>query len=209
MRTFSILSINLLLSIPTNTFCKVFVLVFQFSEYIKLLLSKYLIALLIRDDNLELVISAPFLKKVLCILRAHLGFEYKTLVDIVAADRVQSKCRFVLTYVLLSMRYSNRIFVKVYVNDLEGIGSVVSVYSAANWMEREVWDMFGVVFLKHPDLRRIHTDYGFVGFPLRKDFPLTGFYEIFYDDKIKRIVNQRVILAQEYRFYNFNNPWIT
>jgi len=208
MQTFSMLSVNLLLTGNTSILGKVFVLMFQFSEYIRFLLNKYIIALFIRDDNLEIIVSSKFLKQVLIILRGHLGFEYKILVDIVAADRVQAKCRFLLTYVLLSMRYSNRIFIKVYVNDLDGINSIVPIYSAANWMEREVWDMFGIIFLKHPDLRRIHTDYGFVGFPLRKDFPLTGFYEIFYDDKVKRIVNQRVILAQEYRFYTFNNPWI-
>ena len=105
------------------------------------------------------------------------------------------------------MGLNQRIRIKVLVKDGEILPSVVSCYSAANWFEREIWDLFGIVFSGHPDLRRILTDYGFEGHPLRKDFPLTGFVEVSYDDKEKRVINQSVDLAQDFRTFDFESPW--
>lgn len=105
------------------------------------------------------------------------------------------------------MRYNTRIRVKTYTDELTPIESIVPIYQGANWFEREVWDMFGVFFSNHPDLRRILTDYGFSGHPFRKDFPLTGFYEVRYDDEVKRVVSEPIEYPQEYRKFDLGTPW--
>uniref|UniRef100_A0A8C0SPT8 NADH dehydrogenase [ubiquinone] iron-sulfur protein 3, mitochondrial n=1 Tax=Canis lupus familiaris TaxID=9615 RepID=A0A8C0SPT8_CANLF len=112
-----------------------------------------------------------------------------------------------IVYNLLSLRFNSRIRVKTYTDELTPIESTVSVYKAANWYEREIWDMFGVFFANHPDLRRILTDYGFEGHPFRKDFPLSGYVELRYDDEVKRVVAEPVELAQEFRKFDLNSPW--
>lgn len=112
-----------------------------------------------------------------------------------------------LIYNLLSLRFNNRIRVKTYTDELTPIESLCSVYEGANWYEREVWDMYGVFFANHPDLRRILTDYGFAGHPFRKDFPLTGFVEVRYDDEVKRVVCEPLELAQEFRKFDLESPW--
>jgi NADH:ubiquinone oxidoreductase subunit C len=108
---------------------------------------------------------------------------------------------------LLSLKYKFRLRIKLYVNENEYISSIVGLYSGANWLERENWDMFGIYFINHPDLRKILTDYGFEGYPLRKDFPLTGYLELRYDDKKRSIVYENLEISQEYRFFNFSNSW--
>uniref|UniRef100_A0A8C7YFY3 NADH dehydrogenase [ubiquinone] iron-sulfur protein 3, mitochondrial n=1 Tax=Oryzias sinensis TaxID=183150 RepID=A0A8C7YFY3_9TELE len=112
-----------------------------------------------------------------------------------------------IVYNLLSLRYNSRVRVKTYTDELTPLDSAVSVHLAANWYEREVWDMFGVFFANHPDLRRILTDYGFEGHPFRKDFPLSGYVEVRYDDELKRVVAEPVELAQEFRKFDLNTPW--
>ncbi|XP_036181810.1 NADH dehydrogenase [ubiquinone] iron-sulfur protein 3, mitochondrial isoform X2 [Myotis myotis] len=112
-----------------------------------------------------------------------------------------------IVYNLLSLRFNSRIRVKTYTDELTPIESSVSVHKAANWYEREIWDMFGVFFANHPDLRRILTDYGFEGHPFRKDFPLSGYVELRYDDEVKRVVAEPVELAQEFRKFDLNSPW--
>jgi NADH:ubiquinone oxidoreductase subunit C len=108
---------------------------------------------------------------------------------------------------LLSLVFNNRIRVKTYVNEITPVMSVVPFYPCANWWEREVWDLYGIFFENHPDLRRILTDYGFEGHPMRKDFPLTGYVELKYDESRKRIVVEPVKLAQEFRSFTFETPW--
>ncbi len=110
-------------------------------------------------------------------------------------------------YNLLSLRYNNRIRVKTYADELTPIDSAVPVYHGANWYEREVWDMYGIFFANHPDLRRILTDYGFAGHPQRKDFPLSGLVEVRYDDEVKRVVCEPVELSQEFRKFDLGSPW--
>ena len=120
---------------------------------------------------------------------------------------VQKSKRFEVIYNLLSVTRNKRIFVKIYVDTMDTIPTSTKVYSVANWWEREVWDMYGLFFKDHPDLRRILTDYGFEGFPLRKDFPLSGYTEVVYDDDKKRVVTEPIELAQEFRHFEFNSPW--
>lgn len=128
-------------------------------------------------------------------------------VDITAVDYPAHEKRFDVVYHLLSPKHNQRIRVKAAVAEDEPIASIIDVFPAANWFEREAYDMFGVIFSGHPDLRRILTDYGFDGHPLRKDFPMTGFVEVRYDDEQKRVVNEPVKLTQEFRQFDFLSPW--
>jgi len=129
------------------------------------------------------------------------------LIDICGVDYPEKEARFEVVYNLLSIKYNSRIRVKVVVDELTPIDSVTSIYNSAGWYEREVWDLYGVFFSNHPDLRRILTDYGFDGHPLRRDFPLTGHTEVRYDEAEKRIVTEPVELAQEFRVFDFASPW--
>jgi NADH:ubiquinone oxidoreductase subunit C len=108
---------------------------------------------------------------------------------------------------LLSLKYKFRLRIKLYVNENEYISSIVGLYSGANWLERENWDMFGIYFTNHPDLRRILTDYGFEGFPFRKDFPLSGYIELRYDDEDRVVVYENLEITQEFRYFDFASPW--
>ena len=138
----------------------------------------------------ELTCSVPsnFVLPTLLFLRDNVNCQYKVLTSITAVDFPEQPLRFELSYDLLSLRFNSRIRVKTYVNEVTPVESSVPVFSSANWLEREVWDMFGICFVNHPDLRRILTDYGFEGYPLRKDFPLSGFVEVRYDIASKRVV---------------------
>jgi NADH-quinone oxidoreductase subunit C len=132
---------------------------------------------------------------------------FTTLVDITAIDYPEAAERFVVVYHFLSMFKNHRIRVKVAVTEADMVPSLIAVYPAANWFEREVFDLFGILFSGHPDLRRILTDYGFRGHPLRKDFPTTGYTEVRYDEVQKRVVYEPVKLVQEYRQFDFMSPW--
>jgi NADH-quinone oxidoreductase subunit C len=132
---------------------------------------------------------------------------FKILVDLCGSDWPQRAKRFDVVYHLLSLTRNVRIRVKAQVGEGESIASIISVYPAAGWFEREAFDMYGVAFAGHSDLRRILTDYGFSGYPLRKDFPLSGYVELRYDDELKRVVYQPVQLVQEFRDFDFMSPW--
>ena len=132
---------------------------------------------------------------------------FSTLVDITAVDYPERSKRFDVVYHLLSMYQNQRVRLRVSVREDEMVPSIVPVHPSANWFEREVWDMFGICFLHHPDLRRILTDYGFQGHPLRKDFPLSGYVEFRYDDSKNRVVAEPVELSQEFRYFDFASPW--
>ncbi len=155
--------------------------------------------------ELTLVVAAADIVRVLTSLRDDHGF--KTLVDICGVDWPERAKRFDVVYHLLSLTANLRVRVKVEVGEDEPVASAVGVYPSANWFERETFDMYGVAFADHPDMRRILTDYGFSGHPLRKDFPLTGFVELRYDDQLKRVVYQPVQLVQEFRDFDFMSPW--
>ncbi len=132
---------------------------------------------------------------------------FSTLVDITAVDYPGRQRRFDVVYHLLSMYQNHRVRLRVAVREEDMVPSIISVHPAANWFEREVFDMFGILFSGHPDLRRILTDYGFRGYPLRKDFPTTGYTEVRYDEVQKRVVYEPVNLVQEYRQFDFMSPW--
>ena len=140
-------------------------------------------------------------------LRDYHAAQFATLIDIYAIDYPDRESRFEVVYELLSYRWNSRLSVKTNVSETQGIPSVVSIFPNANWAEREVWDMNGVFFYNHPDLRRILTDYGFQGHPLRKDFPLSGYSEVRYDEQLKRVVQEPLELAQEFRAFDFASPW--
>ena len=132
---------------------------------------------------------------------------FETFIDLCGVDYPERTERFEVVYHLLSMRMNHRIRVRIRADEETPVASCVPVWPAANWFEREAFDMYGIQFSDHPDLRRILTDYGFEGFPLRKDFPLTGNYEVRYDDLEKRVIYEPVKLVQEYRNFDFLSPW--
>jgi NADH-quinone oxidoreductase subunit C len=140
-------------------------------------------------------------------LKSDRNCRFSTLVDITAVDHPDRETRFDVVYHFLSMYENHRIRVKVAVREDDMVPSIISVHPSANWFEREIFDMFGILFSGHPDLRRILTDYGFRGFPLRKDFPTTGYVEVRYDEVQKRVVYEPVTLVQEYRQFDFMSPW--
>jgi NADH-quinone oxidoreductase subunit C len=143
----------------------------------------------------------------LTFLRDDQACKFSQLIDICGADYPAREKRFDVVYHLLSLHRNHRIRVKIQTGEDQPVPSATGVWPAANWFEREAFDMYGIQFSGHPDLRRILTDYGFVGYPLRKDFPLTGFVEVRYDDEQKRVVNEPVKLTQDFRKFDFMSPW--
>ena len=159
-------------------------------------------------SEIEITANKDFINDVLRFLRDDPECHFEMLVDITALDHpARPAARFDVVYHLLSMSENNRIRVKVAVDEGEPVNSISKTYSAAGWFEREVWDMFGIPFSGNTDLRRILTDYGFEGHPLRKDFPLTGYVELRYDDELKRVVYEPVELQQDFRVFDNLSPW--
>jgi len=140
-------------------------------------------------------------------LKTNNNTKFRQLIDITVVDYPEEKQRFKLVYLFLSHELNNRIILSYYINENEVISSLTSIFPSANWMEREVYDMYGVNFKDHPDLRRILTDYGFEGHPLRKDFPLTGHSEVRYSEEKKKVINEPVKLEQNYRNFDYESPW--
>lgn len=155
----------------------------------------------------EINVEIGFLQSVILFLKQHTNCQYKLLTDIIAYDIPGNEKRFSIIYHLISIRYNSRVRILVETDEVVSLPSMTSIYSGAAWYEREIWDLFGISFYNHPDLRRILTDYGFEGHPLRKDFPLSGFLELFYEDSSKKVVYEPVSLAQEYRNFGFITPW--
>lgn len=162
-----------------------------------------------RIDRGELTINVPAaaIARVLVWLRDEPNMLFKELVDICGVDHPDRVPRFDVVYHLLSMHHNQRIRVKIETDEATPVPSVIEVFRAANWFERETWDMYGIAFSGHPDLRRLLTDYGFDGHPLRKDFPLTGYVEMRYDPEQQRVVYEPVQLRQDFRSFDFLSPW--
>jgi NADH dehydrogenase (ubiquinone) Fe-S protein 3 len=158
-------------------------------------------------NDITIVVPHSSIYETILFLRDHQSAQFKILIDITAVDFPNRDNRFEVVYNLLSLRYNIRITVKTVVNEITSLDSIVALHSSANWYEREVWDLFGIFFTNHPDLRRILTDYGFEGHPLRKDFPLSGFTEVRYDVTSQRVVAEPLELSQEFRNFKFNSPW--
>jgi NADH-quinone oxidoreductase subunit C len=157
--------------------------------------------------ELTLNVARDKIVDVLTFLRDDPKCRFEALIDICGVDWPARESRFDVVYHLLSPRLNQRVRVKLETDETTPVASVVDVFSAANWFEREAYDMYGILFSGHPDLRRILTDYGFQGHPLRKDFPLTGYVEVRYDDELKRVVYEPVELTQEFRSFDFESPW--
>ena len=161
------------------------------------------------SDNLIIIVKPSIITEVLSFLKNHTMFQFKVLTCISGVDYPMNKYRFQIVYELLSVRYNFRIRVKTFTHELLSIKSCEKVFSAANWYECEIWDLFGVFFKNHSNLKRILTDYGFEGYPLRKDFPLSGFIEMKYNEIEKRVVNESLELCQEYRTFSYLSAWET
>ena len=161
----------------------------------------------IKNDELLVKVEVDNLYSILLFLKTNEQCKFKQLIDIVAADYLGDDQRFRIYYLLLSHENNLRIKVSINLSIDEKAPSIVKLYPSSNWMEREVFDMYGIKFKNHPDLRRILTDYNFKGFPLRKDFPLTGFNEVRYSEKEKKVIYEPVKLEQDYRNFDFESPW--
>jgi NADH-quinone oxidoreductase subunit C len=161
----------------------------------------------ITHGELTLDVARDKIVEVLTFLRDDTGCLFEVLIDICGVDWPAREKRFDVVYHLLSPRLNQRIRLKLVTDEATPVPSTVGVYSASNWFEREAYDMYGILFSGHPDLRRLLTDYGFQGYPLRKDFPLTGYVEVRYDDEQKRVVYEPVRLREDWRSFDFLSPW--
>ena len=161
----------------------------------------------IRHGQLYLNINCEDISEVLLFLKNNSHTKFRQLVDITAVDYPEQTERFKMVYLLISHEFNNRIVLSYYINENEIIPSITQIFPSANWMEREVFDMYGIKFKDHPDLRRILTDYNFEGFPLRKDFPLTGHSEVRYSEDEKKVIYEPVKLEQNYRNFDYESPW--
>jgi len=180
-----------------------------FIYYIILMLGKYIKKVQLKKGEYNLYLrNEQDIEKVLFFLKYNINSQFKLLMDICGIDYMEKyKNRFEVSYNLLSIKYWIRMHIKTHVNEFTPINSVVKIYKSANWYEREVWDMFGIFFKNHNDLRRILTDYGFEGFPLRKDFPQTGYIELRYNNDFKHLVYEPLELSQDFRNFDFLSPW--
>jgi len=158
-------------------------------------------------QELVIIVKSQLLYDILTFLKYHVFYQFTLLTCITGVDYPNNKYRFKLVYELLSIRYNIRLRVKTFTHELSGIDSCNQLYFTAGWYECEIWDMYGVFFKNHSNLKRILTDYGFEGYPLRKDFPLSGFVEMKYNETEKRVINESIELCQEYRTFKFLSPW--
>tara|TARA_B100000953_G_scaffold172009_1_gene141782 strand:+ start:993 stop:1583 length:591 start_codon:yes stop_codon:yes gene_type:complete len=161
----------------------------------------------IKHNQLYLNIDNEDLLEVNLFLKTNKSTKFRQLIDITAVDYPENLKRFKMVYLLLSHEFNKRVIISCLINENELVQSLTKVFPAANWMEREVFDMYGVKFKDHPDLRRILTDYGFEGYPLRKDFPLTGHNEVRYNEEEKKVIYEPVKLEQNYRNFDYESPW--
>jgi len=161
----------------------------------------------IRHEQLYLNIESKDLISVSLFIKSNENTKFRQLIDITAVDYPENAQRFKVVYLFLSHEFNQRIILSYLINENEVIPSLTTIFPAANWMEREVFDMYGVKFKDHPDLRRILTDYGFEGHPLRKDFPLTGHTEVRYSEDQKKVIKEPVKLEQNYRNFDYESPW--
>ena len=174
----------------------------------KILLEKFSEnSILFKDQYDEINIKKNDILKTIQFLKEDRNLQYNQLIDLTSIDYPSRENRFEIVYIFLSMTQNKRVIIKTSLKEDENIESITSIHKAADWYERECYDLFGIKFLNHPDLRRIMTDYNFEGHPLRKDFPLTGHTEVRYDDLEKKVIYEPVKLTQEYRNFDYMSPW--
>ena len=179
----------------------------ELGEYIKSAVPDAVLAVMQDQDELILLCKLELNVRLLTLLRDDANCLFKILVDICGADYPERLARFDVVYNLLSVRHNQRVRLKIQCADDDIVPSATSVFSSAGWYEREAWDLYGIKFSGHPDLRRLLTDYGFDGHPMRKDFPLTGRVEARYDEEQKRVIYEPVKLTQAFRSFDFMSPW--
>ena len=179
----------------------------ELGEYIKSSVPDAVLAVMQDQDELILLCKLELNVRLLTLLRHDANCLFKILVDICGADYPERLARFDVVYNLLSVRHNQRVRLKIQCADDDIVPSATSVFSSAGWYEREAWDLYGIKFSGHPDLRRLLTDYGFDGHPMRKDFPLTGRVEARYDEELKRVIYEPVKLTQAFRSFDFMSPW--
>ncbi len=179
----------------------------ELGEYIAAALATEVSEATVQHGELTVCVRGEDIVKVLTFLRDDSSCQFRLLMDICAADYPERPERFDVIYSLLSLKHNQRVRVRVANDGTAAVPSATGVYSSASWFEREAWDLYGIFFSAHPDLRRILTDYGFEGHPLRKDFPLTGHVEVRYDEEAKRVIYEPVSLTQEFRRFDFLSPW--
>jgi NADH-quinone oxidoreductase subunit C len=170
-------------------------------------LADQVVARSVAHGELTVTAKAGDIVRVVKFLRDDPRCEFRSIIDITAVDWPSRENRFDVVYHFLSPTKNARVRIKIEVDEATPVSSIISVFPGANWYEREIYDLYGVLFTGHPDMRRLLTDYGFEGHPLRKDFPLTGFVEVRWDDELKRVVYDRVKLTQEFRNFDFLSPW--
>ena len=161
----------------------------------------------IKHNQLYVTINSEDLLDVILLLKTNKNIKFRQLIDLTAVDYPESQKRFKIVYLLLSHEFNQRIILSYFISENEKISSLTKIFPSANWMEREVFDMYGIKFNDHPDMRRILTDYGFEGHPLRKDFPLTGHNEVRYSEDEKKVIYEPVKLEQNYRNFDYESPW--
>ena len=161
----------------------------------------------IKYDQIYINVNSSDIIEVITFLKTNNQTKFKQLIDITAVDYPEKEKRFKIVYLLLSLEKNLRIVINIYIDEKIVVPTITKIFPSANWMEREVYDMYGVSFKDHPDLRRILTDYGFEGYPLRKDFPLTGHTEVRYSENKKKVISEPVVLEQDYRTFDFESPW--
>lgn len=181
---------------------------YDFGIWLLQIIPKFIKKISLEKDELIIYINIKNLRDIFFFLKKYSLIRFSILIDITAVDYLSKKKRLEINYFLLSIFLNLRLRLKLYVNEIISVPSITSIYSSANWFERETWDMYGVFFFKHPDLRRLLTDYGFEGFPFRKDFPQSGYFQVQYNNIKKHIIYKPLNISQEYRFFNFVNPWI-
>ena len=179
----------------------------ELSQTVKAGLSSAIKKSNINFDQLYIDIDINDLSSTILFLKTNSKCKFKQLIDITAVDYPENMKRFKIVYLLLSHENNLRIIISIDIDEKTTVPSITKIFPSANWMEREVFDMYGISFKDHPDLRRILTDYGFEGYPLRKDFPLTGHNEVRYNEDKKKVVYESVKLDQEYRNFDFESPW--
>ena len=179
----------------------------ELSDHLQARLADVILSAGIELGELIITVQRQSIVRVMTFLRDDTSCQFKQLIDLCGADYPSREERFEVVYNLLSLKHNLRIRVKVATDEDTPVPSISEVFSAAPWFEREAWDLYGIFFSDHPDLRRILTDYGFEGHPLRKDFPLTGYVELRYDDEQKRVVYEPVKLTQDFRSFDFLSPW--
>jgi len=178
-----------------------------FIIFILKILKKFIYGLKVNNNNINIYINPTRLIYILMFLKNNSITNFDKLVDIVVVDNISNINRFEINYIFWNMLYEFKFSIKLFTDGLKLIYTISNIYKSAIWLEREIWDMYGIKFLFHIGLRRILTDYGFKGHPMRKDFPLLGYVDVYYDDSIQSIKIAPVELSQSLRFFKFNNPW--